>query len=139
MGLWWKHIKDEFTPGCRKGLKFPGDPKAPPKRWWNFWRWRQKWRVLEVKNFQWYYRVEFKDPTNHMYHKGLLKVPYIAVRIGPDPVEFFAHDMGRPERPALELVDVGYYGPRTDFSELVEDEKLKFLYNVELTGRISWI
>lgn len=90
MGLWWKRV-DAVPPrvGC---ADFSGDRDAILKQWPILWRFQHNWALLEVKQIFGAadYHVYFESKDVVMQCRRRFRARYLFVRIGPDPVRFWA-------------------------------------------------
>lgn len=88
MGLWWKKV--DATPPSEGAVTFEGDADATSKRWPVLWRFSQNWHILEVDRFHCPFELYFWSHGQAMYCRRLIRGKYVAVRVGPEAVTFWA-------------------------------------------------
>lgn len=93
MGLWWRRA-EPFRMPRGEGVSFEGIYGLSSKRIPLLWRVWWPYYVLKVTGFQNSYELEFISGGAHMVFRRRITTRYVAVRIGPDPVQFWAHQYG---------------------------------------------
>jgi hypothetical protein len=93
MGLWWKTVDVQPPKDSKKLVTFDGDPKALSKRWPVIWRLSQNWHIIRVEGGEGYHFF-FRSHHGHvMQYRKWLYSDYVAVRVGPESVTFWAQDV----------------------------------------------
>jgi hypothetical protein len=91
MGAWWKTVRAAVPTDRERRVSFEGDPKAPSKGWWIIWRYCQNRHIIRIER-EGQYRFFFHSEGQVMQFRKWLFSEYVAVRIGPKPVTFWAED-----------------------------------------------
>ncbi len=91
MGLWWKNTGGVMPEDETRRVSFAGDPEAMQKRWRPIiWRYHQNWQILRVGSRK-SFRMNFESADGHLMRcRRLIRSEYVAVRVGPEPVTFWA-------------------------------------------------
>lgn len=136
MGLWWKSIPYQNI--HENGIvHFKGDSSALSKRWPVLWRYCQDWYILSVHEIQpsWFrfrpsdgYRLYFVAAEVAMEFRGLIRTRYVAVRVGPTPVSFWAKSSsGRHIRLSKTGAMIPANRCRFDHSQLASQQMQEYL------------
>ncbi len=90
MGLWWQNVQATQPVDQTESVTFKGDPRALSKRWPILWRFFQNWHIIRITgstSFSLYFRSK---NGQCMKFRKLIFSDYVAVRIGPEEVTFWA-------------------------------------------------
>jgi hypothetical protein len=111
MGRWWKNTVHNPPEDEERRVTFKGDPNALSKRWPILWRYCQNWRIIRVartSGFKFYF---CSKNGQRMRYRSLIFRDYVAVRVGPEEVTFWAVCASEQEYKPLKLVDMGVWVP----------------------------
>ncbi len=111
MGRWWKNTVHNPPEDEERKVTFEGDSEALSKRWPVLWRFCQNWRILKVARtggFKLYFR---SANGQRMRYRSLIFNDYVAVRVGPEEVTFWAVCGREQEYTPLKIVDMGLLIP----------------------------
>lgn len=129
MGIYWKTVHHVLS---WPGLSFEGDPDAQNTPF--LWRFQWKWALINVENIggSGCCHIFFATDTCARQYRWPICTPYIAVRIGPSPVTFWAEAIGIGN-PKLRHVPFGRV-------KLLSRRDLKFhLSNNDLAEDVTWV
>ncbi len=90
MGRWWKDTVHNPPEDQERKVTFIGDTGALSKRWPILWRFCQNWRILKVARSG-SFRLYFRSANGkRMVYRWPIFADYVAVRVGPEEVTFWA-------------------------------------------------
>jgi hypothetical protein len=121
MGRWWKDTYSAPSEDEERRVTFKGDPGALSKKWPILWRFHQNWRILKVERSS-SFSLYFRSASGQcMKYRWPIWSDYVAVRVGPDEVAFWAvSNMGGDH---LKIVDMGVCIPRKFRTDVRSDHE----------------
>jgi hypothetical protein len=111
MGRWWKDTVFNPPEDAERKVTFEGDSEALSKKWPILWRFYQNWRIIRVASSGGF-RLYFQSTNGQrMVYRWPIFKDYVAVRVGPEEVTFWAVSAGEQEYTPLKVVDMGVWIP----------------------------